>query len=263
MNFTTFGLVIREKQTGENDKLLTVLTAEKGKITVLAKGVRKQTSKNSSACGLFCYSEFDLNEYNGLYSVRRALTVNSFYGLRCDMNRYALACYLAELVSFVTTVDNDETESLRLILNCFYALSEKKEAPFTLIKAVFELKLLCVMGYTPNMYDCILCCNETYENSHKYCFSFSDGSIVCDKCKASINQSGCIFISSDVVNAARYVINADMQKLLSFSLSEEKIVEFSEFCERFLLYNTENTFETLRIYKSIIKTENPIKSEKK
>ena len=157
MNISCDALILRETEINDNDKIVTALTAEHGKISFIAKGVRAIRSKNSSALQPFCFSALELLETNGRYVLKTAIVKDLFYGIRSEVSRFCLASYFAEIVLDFCVEDNDETDMLRLILNCLYVLSYKKEKSLELLKATFELKALCITGYMPDLYYCSSC----------------------------------------------------------------------------------------------------------
>ena len=85
--FTTDAVVLRQADYKESDRILTVLTPERGIITVGAKGVRNIKSKNSAAVQLFSYSELEILQTGSRYTLRTATLKNGFFGLRADLNR--------------------------------------------------------------------------------------------------------------------------------------------------------------------------------
>ena len=92
MDLTIDGVVISETLYKENDKLLTVLTGQYGKVSVLARGVKNISSKNSAGVQLFCYSEFELIESKGKFVLKTANLHDGFFGIRSDPTKYFLAC---------------------------------------------------------------------------------------------------------------------------------------------------------------------------
>ena len=80
MFYTTKGLILRNTQYKDNDKLLEVLTGTMGRITVKARGVRRKNSPLRSGCQLLCYSELTLFEKNGFYTVNEAEPLEMFMG---------------------------------------------------------------------------------------------------------------------------------------------------------------------------------------
>ena len=249
MDISCVGVVIKEQMHGENDKLLTILTPE-GKVYAYAKGVKKISSKNAPACQLFVYSEYEFIKKNGRLSVKTAVSKELFYNMRSDMTRYALACYFAEVISHITTENNDETETLRLFLNTLYAIANKPEIPLWQIKGAFELKLMCICGFMPDFSTCFVCGCET-EIMRENIFSFEESTLICENCRKGNVAYSCT-ISQEVCNAMKYVSLSSVTSFLSFKLTEESAPEFSFACENYLIHKTERTYETLKIYKSII-----------
>ncbi|MBQ9166778.1 MAG: recombination protein O N-terminal domain-containing protein, partial [Oscillospiraceae bacterium] len=72
MHVTTKAIVLREAAYKESDKILTLLTADLGKITVQARGCRKKGNGLSAACQMLVWSEMTLSEFRGRWSVTEA-----------------------------------------------------------------------------------------------------------------------------------------------------------------------------------------------
>ena len=117
----THGLVLRETETKESDKILTVLTAQEGKISVIARGARRKNSRLAAACQLFVWSEMTLYKRGNWYYMDAADPAELFAGLQKDLVRFSLAAYLAELTEVVAGEENPVPELLRLLLNGLYA----------------------------------------------------------------------------------------------------------------------------------------------
>lgn len=118
--------MIRECDYGENDKLLTLLTAEHGKITVCAKGAKSLRNKNMVCSQLLCYSEFTVKERGGYYTLSEASLIEQFFGLRTSLSRNAAAVYAADVAGEVCVESSDESEMLSLVLNTLYMLSRDR-----------------------------------------------------------------------------------------------------------------------------------------
>ena len=95
MIFTCDGLVIAESAAGENDKLLTLLTPERGRIRVSGKGVRSIKSKMMAATQLFAYGNYEIYQKGDFYWLREAYLREAFFGLREDITTLALATYIS------------------------------------------------------------------------------------------------------------------------------------------------------------------------
>ena len=155
MQITTTGIVLREREH-DDDRILTILTADRGVITAYARGAKKLRGRLLSGTELLCCSRFVLFQYRDRYQVDSAETEQNFFGLRSDVEKLSLAVYLAQLCAQVAPAEEEAGEFLRLILNSLYLL-EKDKRPQRLVKAVFELRLLAMAGYMPDLVGCKVC----------------------------------------------------------------------------------------------------------
>jgi DNA repair protein RecO (recombination protein O) len=148
----TSGLVLRETETKEADKILTVLTSDLGKIALVARGARRRNSRIAAASQLLAYSELTLYKRGGWYILDEASTIELFAGVRQDFVLLSLASYFAELTDSLTEVGEDTHEVLPLVLNALYALGTLKKDPAQ-VKAAFELRVERDAG-TETFYHC-------------------------------------------------------------------------------------------------------------
>ena len=145
------GVVLRETQTKEADKILTVLTAERGRIAVIARGARRKNSRLAAARRKGCkfaaaaqplvWSEWTLYQKGEWYYANEGTTLELFNGLRGDLEAMALGFYFAELTEAVTSEESPAPELLRHLLNRLYALSALHR-PHALVKAAFPVTSL-------------------------------------------------------------------------------------------------------------------------
>ena len=87
----TSGLVLRETETKETDKILTVLTPDLGKIAVIARGARRKNSRIAAASQLLAYSELTLYKQGSWYMLDEASTLELFRGVQEDFVLLSLA----------------------------------------------------------------------------------------------------------------------------------------------------------------------------
>ena len=146
MHMRTKALVLRAVDYKESDKILTLLTQESGKLTASARGCRKKGSPVAAGVQLLAWSDLVLYEYQGRWTVKEAAVEREFLGLRRDVERLALACYFAEAAEALAVEDVPAPELLSLVLNSLYALDQMPQKPLALVKAAFELRLMCHPG---------------------------------------------------------------------------------------------------------------------
>ena len=220
MNSTTKGLVIREQTTGENDRLVTLLTADHGLVRAFVRGGKQLKNRRAAATSLFCYGEFALYRGRDAYTVDSAAPIEVFFGLRQDIDRLAAAQYFAQLSYELAAEEQPAPELLRLLLNTLHLLC-KGTKPLVQIKAVFELRALSISGYMPNILACANC--GTYETPVMY-FDVDGGCIYCENCPRPEERR---------------------------ALSPEQMALLGRVTEQYTLRRLDRRFTTLEFYKSL------------
>lgn len=242
----TEGIVLREIEYKDSDKLLTVLTRERGKLTIRARGVKRARSCSKAACQLLTFSEFTLFEQQGRYTLTEATAKELFPELRGDLELLSLASYFAQVTDAVAQEEDPVPELLSLLLNCLYALGKLK-LPQRLVKAVFELRLACVVGFLPDLRGCVVCGKQTPDR-----FNITQGVLQCAACHGESTDGLRMPVSEATLSAMRYIAWADAKKLFSFRLSEDALRELSDLTESYLTLRLERGFSTLDFYKSLL-----------
>ena len=139
------GLVIAERDLGENDKLLTVLVERFGKLSVVAKGAKSVRNRHMPSTQLFAYASFGLRKKGNFYYITESDLIESYFDIRSDILKLSLASFLCDIACDVTQEGNNDDEILRLTLNMLYAIS-KDLKPLEVIRAVYELRIAKELG---------------------------------------------------------------------------------------------------------------------
>lgn len=244
MRLATQAIVLREVNYKESDKILTLLTKDNGKLTVTARASRKKGGGISAAAQLLVWSDVTLSEYRGRWTLTEAATNMEFRHLRSDLEKVALASYFAELTETVTQEELAAPEVLALLLNSLYALDTFNK-PLALVKAAFELRLLCLTGYTPFLEGCAVCGREPQEPR----FHLREGVLHCRGCRTGEGIS--MPLDAGSLAAMRYIATCDSKRLFSFRLDEGGEKRLGDVCETFLLTQLERGFRTLDFYKQL------------
>lgn len=151
----TPALILRRRDFGEADRLLTVLTPYQGKLDVLAKGARKLNSSKTGHVELYTRADMLIHRGRDLGICVQAEMTAPFLPLREDLNRGAHASYCAELLDRLTTEGETDAGALfRLMDDTFIRLS--LEADLRLVARFFELRLLDLVGFRPELINCVV-----------------------------------------------------------------------------------------------------------
>lgn len=246
MHMTTQGVVLREVNYKEADKILTVLTAEAGRQTVSARGCRRKGSPIAAAAQLLVYSELTLYQYQGRWGLKEAALLRQFRAAREDLFKLALASYFAELTELLTEEDVPAPEVLSLLLNSLHVL-DTSDCPLKQVKAVFELKLMCLAGYEPLLDACAVCGRAPEEAR----LHLREGVLHCAACRGGVGEGISMPLTPGVLSALRHVVYGDPKRLFSFQLPPEGRQQMADVCEAFVLTQLERGFRTLDFYRQL------------
>ncbi|MGL5972144.1 MAG: DNA repair protein RecO [Oscillospiraceae bacterium] len=249
MNTNTKGIVIKEIAIGDSDKMLHILTDTLGVISCVAKNAKNIKNRLVTSTSLLTYSEFSLYKKKDMYIANKADTIKVFYKLKEDIEVLSLSMYFCEIADFLSPKNESDDRFLRLILNSLYIL-ETKKINLKQLKFIYELKLMCFIGYTPNFSGCSICktTDEDFFN-----FDIENGNLQCDNCmNKSFDKLRYIRLDITMLKAIIHVIVSDFNKLYGFTVNEDIANRLTHFSESFLLYYNDKTFKTLSFLKTII-----------
>ncbi|GAB4572984.1 MAG: DNA repair protein RecO [Anaerolineae bacterium] len=212
----TEAIILSRMDFGEADRLLTLLTPAHGKLRAVAKGARKPTTRKSGHVELYARTDMLLHRGRDLMIISQAEMVEPYLPLRQDLNRTAYASYVVELVDRFTT-DDDRAESadlFRLLDAALQALCG--DADLRIVARFFEMRLLDVVGFRPELSRCVLCGAEIQPEDQF--FSLVEGGVVCPECGR--RRDNVIAISRDALHALRALQRERWSRVQALKLSD-------------------------------------------
>ncbi len=214
----TSGIIISETNLGDYDKMLTMLTPGIGKISCVAKGARRPKSALLAGTQFLCFGNYMMYKGANTYNINSCDTIEVFYNIRTDLDKLNCAVEITKIIRDVTEENENCYKILQLYLNTLYVLSETDKNS-ELIVSIFKMKLLCFLGYTPRIKECVNC--KSAENI-RY-FSIKDNGFKCENCGKQ--DKGALIMSESTVSAIKYIIMSPAKKLFSFNLKDESLNE--------------------------------------
>ncbi len=246
MFLKTKGIILRETDYQDRDKLLTVLTADHGKLLVKARGIKGSRNTMKAPCQLMAYSELTLMEQKGRFVLTEASTIELFSEIQQDIELLSLASYFLQVTEFVVQEEDPCPEILSLLLNSLYALGKLKLSQ-AMVKAVFEFRLACLLGFPPDLSGC-----PCGRGGEPVFFSLTRGCLLCETC-ANIPQEGELRmpVNPGSLSAMAYIASSHSAKLFSFRLAPPTLRQLTGITEAYLCTRLERGFYTLDFYKSL------------
>jgi len=198
------GVVLRTRNLGEADKIVTFFTHDRGKVEAVARGVRRPRSRLLGPTQLFTYGRYLFFEGKSLDTVSQGEIIDSFRPLREDLNRMAHASYAAELVDR-STEEGDRHEGLFPLLVAVLRLLAAGDE-LALVMRYFELHLLEELGYRPHLAGCVRCGQQRAPR-----FSLELGGLVCQRCGEA--DPAAVPLGEEAIHVLRYLQRAQPERL--------------------------------------------------
>ena len=173
-------IVLRQRKLGEADKIITLYTAEFGKVDAVAKGVRRVKSRLAGHVEPLRHGSFMLARGRNLDIVTQVQSIESFQALRDDLNKLSHALYAAELLDRATEERSENFDLYRLLLDTLRRFTERDD--LERILRYYEMRLLMQLGYKPELELCVVCGSELGEGKVVRWVA-SLGGAVCPSCK--------------------------------------------------------------------------------
>ena len=171
------GIVLRTRNLGEADRIITLYTREQGKVDCVARGSRRARSRLMGGTQLFTHGRYMLFSGRSLDSLNNAEIKQSFAKLREDLVKLGYASYLAELLDVATEPGEPSEDIFHMILDAFLGL-ERDVTPGTVARW-FEFRLMALLGYEPELEQCVACGGSV---AGEVRFSSKEGGLLCSEC---------------------------------------------------------------------------------
>lgn len=213
----TKGIILLENNMGDFDKMVTLLTPF-GKIGCAAKGARRNNSSLMAGTQYLCFGDYMIYKGTNSYKINSCETIEVFYNLRTDLDKLKYAVHISKIVNDVTDENQNTYRILQLLLNTLYVISET-DKNLDLALSVFRLRLLCLMGFKPQIDTCGVC----KKNENIKFFSIRDNSVKCESCGRT--DKSALSISITTYDAIKFISSVNAKKIFSFDIPEESLKE--------------------------------------
>ena len=153
------------------------------------------------------------------YHINSVEPIELFYKLRIDLDKLKYATHINKIIQDVTNENQNCYLIMQLLLNTLYTIAET-DKNLDLVLGIFKMRLLCILGFTPKITECLNC----KENEEEYFFSLKDNGFKCKSCSKQDTSS--IEMNQGTKNAIIYTVTAPPKKLYSFNLKDDALEEF-------------------------------------
>lgn len=212
-HITLTGMILKQSPVGEYDRVITLLTIERGKITAFARGARRPGNKMAGVTNPLSFGRFKVYEGKNSYTVAEANIENYFEALRTDIAAACYGMYFAEVTDYYTRENNDEKEMLKLLYQSLRALSVKSLS-HELVQCIFECKALAVNGEYPG-----------------------------PPTDRGLNPS--------TIYTLEYIGNSPIESLYTFTVSDEVLAQLKQISREYMNRYVGHTFKSLEVLQTL------------
>ena len=231
----TEGIVLRRKDFGESDRILTLFTRKLGRISGIAKGSRKPSSKIAGHLELFMRSSFLVSRGRNLHLITQAEVLEDFDSLRKDLKGIGLGSYVVELVDAVTYEEGSNLKLYDLLITTLNALNTGEDP--AIITHYFELHLLGLVGFQPEFFICVECGNQIVEEDQY--ISGELGGVICPTCRGKIKGADLRPVPARLLKYLRHFQRSSLQELLPINIPDDLSIGLQELIRYYLTHTLE------------------------
>jgi len=246
--YQTEAIIIKKTKLGEADRILTLYTPDLGKIQAVAKGIRRPRSKLAGHLELLTHSLVTFARGRNLDTIIGSQTIDSFLGLKSDLNLTAGALYLTEMVAQFTPEHVEDPFLFHLLIDTLHRLSQTPNRE--LLLRHFEIHFLGQVGYRPELKECVRC-RKPLQPTINY-FSPGAGGILCPDCRLS--QHLVYAVSVDALKVLRWLQDNDFETVSRLKMAPELSRELEMVNRNYIRYLLEREVKSVAWLDSLRET---------
>ncbi len=243
--YRTEGIVLRHLEYGEADRIVTMCTPDLGKVRVLAKGVRKPTSRKAGHLEPFTRVEVLLAKGHTWDIVTQAEAVQVFIRLREDLRLLAYAAHMAEMVDRFGS-EGEADAPLYQLLSLALSRLDAGDRP-DLLTRFFDLHLLSLEGYQPELFRCVVCGKElTPADSF---FSVERGGVLCPECGQG--RDDVVPLPLGTFKLLRFLQRREYNEVKALDVRSSSLEAVGRLLDRYIAYHLESGLRSAKFLRQL------------
>ena len=253
----TTGIVLRSINLSETDKLVTFMTEKYGKVKCVAKSARKIKSRFAGTLEPMSHIHlvFFGKENQALYRLNHSDILEPFQSVRDDFNKLYTGIYFNELIDTLVPEMNRESKIYRFLLESLQTLA--KEDELETLRRLFEMRLLSLSGYMPQLDHCAVC--KTKQDAEWVGFSYHRNGIVCSSCTGGFRPE--IRLKAGTLNYLRKLLTLEIKNAGRLKFPKGLDEEIESVTHRLILSHTGRKLKSYPFIKSMAAFEASMNEE--
>jgi len=250
-------IILRSINLSETDKLVTCMTNRFGKVKCVAKAARK--IKNRFGAAIEPMSHIRLiyfgKENQTLYRLNHSDIIHSFQFIRDDLQKIYTGVYFNELVDTLIPEAHPDPNAFQLLLDSLLTLETVDS--FDTLSRLFEMRLICLAGYTPQLSHCSICKGGS-EETKKIGFSFEHRGIICEPCSFKAQPE--MRFQAGILKYLKKLTTMDIKHANRLKFPKDTKLEIERLTRRFILSYTGRELKSYPFIKNMARIDLDMKS---
>ena len=236
--FSSPAILLRRTDYADYDLILTLLTLEYGKLTVIAKYAKKSVKRFAGVLELFSTLKIVCSRTckDNLTVLQEACVERSFEGIRSNIVKTAYASYWAELVNDGAQPGEIHAPLYHLLQHMLSALDEGRSSE-AMLSMLFQIKFAKLSGISPDLERCGVCRIELEKISGpEILFDFSRGTLICQKCEKKASARTAV-LTKGTIKQLIWMASRDIEAVGRLRCTDAALKQGLEFLENFVPYH--------------------------
>lgn len=249
--FSCRGIILASREFKEKDRLVSVLTSDRGLVTICAKGSGRPGSKSAFASIPFMICDFVVSVSHGYYYLKEGTIVENNSDIMNSLETMTCASHMSSCLLDSTFQGEIAREAYELAAYAFYMLA-KRPQDYLIIYSAFNWRLLTIAGLTVR-YEITNNGGEAVTAGKDYLVSLIGGTIEVSKNSRAGRLTGNDhrILSYDCIDALNYFFDCPLNRLFTAKASESVIYELKDFTTAYLSVQFDKNYDGLSILNDI------------
>jgi DNA repair protein RecO (recombination protein O) len=249
--FSTSAILLRRINYGDNDLIITFLTLNAGKVTVIAKHAKKSVKRFAGTLELFSELEMVCKSGKGkLPFLQEAVLTHPFPGIRADIKKTAYASYWAEIINEWVEKGPQQVPLYSLFHYALDALDQDRISAAAL-SILFQVRFLSLAGLSPNLFACHTCRTHMEKiDCATIQFDLPQGGLVCEGC-CTLNAKKELHLSKGTIKQLLWINKGDLKQAERVKFTAPALREGLLFLETFVPYHLGKLPRSLKVLRQI------------
>ncbi|HBI16694.1 MAG: repair protein RecO protein [Candidatus Moranbacteria bacterium GW2011_GWF2_34_56] len=234
MEYKYTGIILNKKDIGETDRIYNIYTLEQGKISAIARGVRKSKSKLAGHLENFYLIDLTVMKNRGMGNIASSIVENNFKNIRNDLDLLERVFKTAKIINRLINDQEKDTDIFFLFLDYLDSLNKignkLDDVHKNLITQGFIFKFLDLAGYKIEINKCVRC--EQRLSRDRNFFDYSQGGIVCEKC--AVGTDNILPISNNSIKIIRIIFQNKIKNLSKLKIGRRESTELEHISKKFI-----------------------------